>query len=105
RLREDDLDAAVLRLAHAIRSRHALVVLAAATDRHLLTWYAEPQHRGGDSVGAPLGEPLVVASRARGVGVSGDLDRDRPTGTEHCGCLLDDRHAFRCDRRLVPIEE
>src|SRR5204863_7866379 len=89
-LREDDLDAAVLRLAHAVRSRYALVVLAATADRHLLPGYAEPDHGVGDGVGTALGEPLVVAGRARGIGVAGDLDRDRSAGAERRGRLLDD---------------
>ena len=34
-LRKADLDTPVLRLAHALRGRHARVVLAAAGDRHV----------------------------------------------------------------------
>ena len=40
-LREDDLDAAVLRLADTVGGRHALVVLAVAADRHRLARHAE----------------------------------------------------------------
>jgi hypothetical protein len=103
-LREDDLDAAVLRLAHAVGGRNALVVLAAAADHHLLARYAEPGQGVGDVVGAPLGEPLVVAGRARGVGVAGHLDlhRGRAGGFRR---LLHDPHPVRGDRVAIPIEE
>ena len=60
-LREDDLDPAVLRLAHAVRRRHTEVVLAAAGYDHIAARDTEVFESGGDGVGAPLGEPLVVA--------------------------------------------
>src|SRR5690349_18008355 len=66
-LREDDLDAAVLRFADAIGSRNALVVLAAAADDHGLAGHTRLRQGVRDVVGAPFGEPLVVASRTRGV--------------------------------------
>src|SRR5437660_611183 len=62
---EDDLDAAVLPLAHAVCGRHAQVALAAAADHHVGAGHAEPGQRIGDRVGAALGEALVVAGRAR----------------------------------------
>src|SRR5437763_17184027 len=92
-LREDDLDAAVLRLAHAIGGRNALVVLAAAADDHGLTGHARLRQGVCDVVGAPLGEPLVVASRTRSVGIAGDLDRHVATSTPRIGSLSDDRPA------------
>src|SRR4051794_3043190 len=63
-LGNDDLDAPVLRLTHAVRRRHPEIVLAAAADRHVAARYTQSLKGGGDSIGAPLGEPLVVAGRA-----------------------------------------
>ena len=80
RLREDDLDAAVLRLAHAVGGRDAVVVFAASADGHLLPRHAQAGQSVGDVVGAPLGEPLVVPRRTRPVGIAGNLDRDRAAG-------------------------
>src|ERR1051326_5576433 len=57
---EDDLDPAVLRLAHAVCGRHALVVLATAADCHLVARDTLADERGGDRIGAAFGEPLVV---------------------------------------------
>ena len=72
-LREDDLDAAILRLAYAVRCWNAQVVLAAAGDHHVAARDAEPFEGGGNGVGAPLGKPLVVAGRSRSIGVAGYL--------------------------------
>src|SRR5437764_15371562 len=103
-LRPDDLDAAVLRLAYTVGGRYALVVLAAAADVHGLARDAEPAQRVGDVVSAPLGEPLVVAGGARGVGVAGHVDRDHASGAPRIGGLVDDAHADRRDCALAPIE-
>jgi len=61
RLRENDLDAPVLRLAHAWRRWDARVVHAAACDNHIAARHAEPFEGGRHRVGAPFGKPLVVS--------------------------------------------
>jgi hypothetical protein len=58
---ENDLDAAVLRLAHAGGGRHPVVVLAAAADRHLVARHAEAGERACDVAGAPFRQALVVS--------------------------------------------
>src|SRR5262249_3783530 len=68
-LRPDDLDATVLRLAHTIGGRHALVVLAAAAHIHGLPGHTQAAHSVSDVVGTPLREPLIVANRAGRIGV------------------------------------
>src|SRR5438105_4206073 len=88
-LREDDLDAAVLRLADTVGGRHAVVVLAAAADRHVAARDTEFRQSAGDRVGAALGETLVVARRAGAIGIPGDLDLHPAAGTIGIGRLLD----------------
>ena len=61
RLREDDLDPAILRLANAWRRGNARIVHAATGDGHVAAWHTKPFERGGDGIGTPFGEPLVVA--------------------------------------------
>jgi hypothetical protein len=59
-LREEDLDAPVLRLTDTQRRRHAQIVEAATADRHIATRHAESGHTTRHGIGAPLGEPLIV---------------------------------------------
>ena len=59
-LREEDLDAPVLRLAHTERRWHAQIVVAATADRHIAARDAEGHHTSRHGIGAPLGEPLIV---------------------------------------------
>ena len=44
-LREDDLDAAVLRFAYAFRCRNAQIVFAAAGNNHIAAWHTETFER------------------------------------------------------------
>src|SRR5215472_18015278 len=104
-LREHDLDAAVLRLAYAWRRRHAQVVHAATADDHVAARHAEALERRGNRVGAPLGEPLVVAGRPRGVGEAGDCELHAAAGFVVVGCERDDPLALRRDVVLIPVEE
>ena len=60
-LREDDLDAAVLRLANAWRRWNTGVVHAATGDHHVAAGYAKPFECGRHRIGTTLGKPLVVA--------------------------------------------
>src|SRR6516162_2988090 len=105
RLREHDLDAAVLRFAYAWRRRHAQVVHAATTDDHIAARHAETLERSRDRVGAPLGQPLVVAGRPRGVGEAGNRELHAAAGFVVVGCERDDLLALRRDVVLIPVEE
>src|SRR5215472_13909282 len=89
-LREHDLDAAILRLAYAWRRRHAQVVHTATTDDHVAAGHAETLERGGHRVGTPLGQPLVVAGRTRGVGEAGNRELHAAPGFVVVGCERDD---------------
>src|SRR5215831_16535917 len=102
---EHDLDAAILRLAYAWRRRHAQVVHTATTDDHVAARHAETLERGGDRVGAPLGQPLVVAGRTRGVGEAGNSELHAAAGFVVVGCERDDPLALRREVVLIPVEE
>src|SRR5689334_3310596 len=104
-LREDDLDAAVLRLAYAWCRWNTGVVHAAAGDDHVAAGYAKPFERDCHRIGPPFGEPLVVARRARQVGIAGDLQlhataRFVLVRREHKDLL-----PLRRDVVLIPVEE
>jgi hypothetical protein len=60
-LREEDLDAPVLRLAYAIRRRHTEIVLTATDDGHVAARHAECCQSIGHGVCPPLRKPLIVA--------------------------------------------
>src|SRR5438270_12979917 len=57
-LRKADLDTPVLRLAHALRSWHPRVVLAAAGARHVAARDAQIRQGVRESVGTSLRKPL-----------------------------------------------
>src|SRR5207244_11853487 len=78
-LREEDLDAPVLRLTHTRSRRHARIVHATTDDSHVGARDAEGGERIRYSISPSLGEPLVVAGRAREVGVTRDLEPHRTT--------------------------
>src|SRR6516162_5632373 len=103
RLWEHDLDAAILRLAYAWRRRHSQVVHAATADHHVAARYAEMLKRGSDRVGAPLGQPLVVAGRTRGVGEAGNRELHTASRLVVIGCERDDPLALRRDVVLIPV--
>jgi hypothetical protein len=63
-LREDDLYAPVLRLAHARCCWHARIVHAATGYDHVGACHTEGGQCVGYGIRPPLGEPLVVAGRA-----------------------------------------
>src|SRR6516164_9875574 len=105
RLREHDLDSAVLRLAYAWGRRYAQIIHAATADNHVAARHAEPFERGGDRVGTPLGQPLVVAGRPRGVGEAGNRELHTASRLVVIGCERDDPLAFRRDVVLIPVEE
>ena len=82
----------VARLAHAIRGRHGVVVLAAAGNRHRPPGHA---HTGEDVSNVTRPEdrqPLIIARRTRAVGVPGHLHGHDPAGPEHVRGLLQDGH-------------
>src|SRR5262249_27349403 len=104
-LGEDDLDAPVLGFAYAVWRRHPKVVLATAADCHVAARHTQLLESGCDRIGAPLGEPLVVAGRAGGIGETGNLEPDGTASFVLIGCQLDDLHALRRDVVFIPIEE
>src|SRR6185312_11941040 len=73
-LAEDDLDSAVLRLAHARAGGHQEMRLAVAVDVDRVRRHTVPDQLGLHRAGATDREALVVSRRARGVGVAVDLD-------------------------------
>src|SRR6516225_767038 len=104
-LREDDLDAPVLRLAHTWRRRYAQIVEAVTGNGHVTARYTQRGKTGRHGIGAPLGEPLVVGVRAGGVGVAVDLDLDRAARLVLLRRELDDFLTLRRDVILIPVEE
>ena len=74
---QDDLDAAVLRLADAVGGRDQGAAFAEGLDRHGGAGDAAALQLGGDRGGAALRQRLVVLRRAGAVGVAGDLDPGR----------------------------
>src|SRR4051794_25273020 len=73
-LLQNDLDSAVLRLAHALGRRHQRVRLAEALDADRGTRHAVADEFVGDVLRPADREALVVACRPGQVGVAVDLD-------------------------------
>src|SRR5262249_51609390 len=90
---------------HAIRSRYTKIILTATENGHVATRDAERCQRICHGVRTALREPLVVASRARSVGVTGHLEPHRAARLVLLRRGLDDPLALRGDVVLIPIEE
>src|SRR6185312_9311859 len=99
-----NFDATILRLAHAIRRRHARVLLAvpALVDRR--GRHAVAHQRGFDRIGTTLREREIVLLRAGEIGVASDRDT-RLAALERGSRRIDDLLAVSRQRRLVELEE
>src|SRR5713101_9045522 len=88
-LLDDDLDAAVLRLAHVVAGRHQELALALADDADRLGRHALADQRVLDRVGTPQRQRHVVALRSRRVGMTGRRDAGAALTLEGARCLTD----------------
>src|SRR5271165_1460406 len=102
---EEDLDTPVLLLAHTGRCRHARIVHAATGDGHIAARDTKSSQSSRHSVRPPLGKPLIVAGRARQIGVPSDLQSYRATRMVLLRGELEDLVALRRDVVLIPVEE
>src|SRR6185312_1003120 len=99
-----DFDAAVLRLAHTIRRRHARVLLAMPALVDGGSWHPVTHQRRFDRIGTALGEGEVILLRAGEVGVAGDRDI-RLALLESGGCRVDHLPSVRRQVGFVELEE
>src|SRR5215831_6411956 len=102
---EEDLDATVLRLAHTGCGWHARIVHAATGHDHIAARHALGRQSVGDGIGTPLRKSLIVAGRAREIGIACDLQPDRATRLVLLRSEQDDLLALRRDVILIPVEE
>src|SRR5262252_6478225 len=90
-----DLDAAVLRLAHAVAGRCQRPALARADYHDRLRRNAIAHQRVLDDIGAPERQRHVVRLRPRGVGVAGGGDAGVAVGLVEAGGLADRAQRLR----------
>src|SRR6185312_12472156 len=101
-LRHDDFDAAVLRLADAVRGRYPGMLLAEPLHVEDILRHALLFEIGRDRVGAALRQAQIIGLRAGEIGIARDVDPGRTGGLVALCRGFDD--PARIGRQVVFVE-